>query len=147
MAFQKLQSGEFMVVGYVPKDAELKQVGQNNSSKTTFSVKASEKTLPDGKKEPQWTSCVAWHDMARACAGFKKGDFVLVVGRMENNEYNGKVYKNLVVEFATKAGGAPVVVPSSSLTPASGSTAINPADELGDLSEFEEILADGDCPF
>ena len=26
MAFHKLQSGDFMVVGYVPKDAELKKV-------------------------------------------------------------------------------------------------------------------------
>ena len=65
MAFHKLQSGDFMVVGYVPKDAELKKVGQNNSSKTSFSIKASEKTLPDGKKEAQWTNCVAWHEMAR----------------------------------------------------------------------------------
>ena len=79
MAFHKLQSGDFMVVGYVPKDAELKKVGNNNSSKTSFSIKASEKTLPDGKKEAQWTNCVAWHEMARICAGFKKGDVVMAV--------------------------------------------------------------------
>ncbi|MCQ2463952.1 MAG: single-stranded DNA-binding protein [Oscillospiraceae bacterium] len=147
MAFQKLQSGEFMVVGYVPKDAELKQVGQNNSSKTTFSVKASEIVKLDGTKDIKWTNCVAWHDMARACAGFKKGDFVMAVGKIEEREWEGKKCKDLVVEFAVKAGGAPVVVPSGSLTPASGSTAINPANELGDLSAFEEILSDGCCPF
>ena len=143
MAFHKLQSGDFMVVGYVPKDAELKKVGQNNSSKTSFSIKASEKTLPDGKKEAQWTNCVAWHEMARICAGFKKGDFVMAVGRIESREYNGKTYKDLVVEFAVKAS---VSETSAGFTPASGNTAIDPADELGDLSDFDSLDPD-DIPF
>lgn len=143
MAFHKLQSGDFMVVGYVPKDAELKKVGNNNSSKTSFSIKASEKTLPDGKKEAQWTNCVAWHEMARICAGFKKGDFVMAVGRIESREYNGKTYKDLVVEFAVKAS-APGT--SAGFTPASGNTAIDPADELGDLSDFDSLDPD-DIPF
>lgn len=143
MAFHKLQSGDFMVVGYVPKDAELKKVGQNNSSKTSFSIKASEKTLPDGKKEAQWTNCVAWHEMARICAGFKKGDVVMAVGRIESREYNGKTYKDLVVEFAVKAS---VPETSAGFTPASGNTAIDPADELGDLSDFDSLDPD-DIPF
>ena len=143
MAFHKLQSGDFMVVGYVPKDAELKKVGQNNSSKTSFSIKASEKTLPDGKKEAQWTNCVAWHEMARICAGFKKGDFVMAVGKIESREYNGKTYKDLVVEFAVKAS---VPETSAGFTPASGNTAIDPADELGDLSDFDSLDPD-DIPF
>ena len=147
MAFQKLQSGEFMVIGFVPKDAEMKQVGEKQSSKTTFSVKASEKTKPDGTKEAQWTNCVAWHDLARACAGFKKGDFVMAVGKIESREWEGKTYKDLVVEFAVKAGGAPVVVPSGSLEPAPVGGSSSASNPLGDLSEFEEILADGDVPF
>lgn len=143
MAFHKLQSGEFMVIGCLPRDAELKKVGQNNSSKTSFSLKASEKTLPDGKKEAQWTNCVAWHEMARICAGFKKGDVVMAVGKIESREYNGKTYKDLVVEFAVKAA---VPETSSGFTPASGSTAIDPADELGDLSDFDSLDPD-DIPF
>ena len=143
MAFHKLQSGEFMVIGCLPRDAELKKVGQNNSSKTSFSIKASEKSLPDGKKEAQWTNCVAWHEMARICAGFKKGDVVMAVGRIESREYNGKTYKDLVVEFAVKAS-APET--SAGFTPASGNTAIDPADELGDLSDFDSLDPD-DIPF
>ena len=139
MAYQKLQSGDFMVCGFVPKDAELKFVGQNQSSKTTFSIKASETTGADGTKTANWTTCVAWHDLARVCEGFKKGDFVLAIGRMESHEYEGKTYKNLVVEFAVKAGAgmtAPVPVPD----PAPDLS------EVGDLSEFESLSAD-DCPF
>lgn len=146
MAYQKLQSGEFMVVGPLPRDAELKQVGQNNSSKTSFSVKASEKTLPDGKKEANWTNCVAWHDMARICADFKKGDFVMVVGKIESREYNGKTYKDLVVEYAAKAGGTSISVPASALKPAENNVRIDASDDV-DLSGFEELLSDGDIPF
>lgn len=141
MAYQKLSSGDFMVCGYVPKDAELKFVGQNQSSKTTFSIKASETTGADGTKTANWTSCVAWHDLARVCEKFKKGDFVLAIGRMESHEYEGKTYKNLVVEFAVKAGAgtaapAPVSDPAPDLS------------EVGDLdiSEYEVLSAD-DCPF
>lgn len=144
MAFHKLQSGEFMVVGYVPKDAELKQVGQNNSSKTSFSVKASEKTLPDGKKEAQWTNCVAWHEMARICAGFKKGDVVMAVGKIETREYNGKTYKDLVVEFAVKSGCDSIPAPAGTINHASDDVRIDASD---DLSDFETILNDGDIPF
>lgn len=146
MAYQKLQSGEFMVIGYVPKDAELKTVGQNNSSKTSFSVKASERTGPDGKKIANWTNCVAWHEMARICADFKKGDFVMAVGKIEEREYEGKKYKDLVVEFATKAGGMPVQI-SPSAAPSAPAGGQNGTADIGDLNDFEEILSDGDMPF
>lgn len=148
MAYTKLMDGSFLVCGYVPKDAEMKQVGEKNASKTTFSVKASETTKPDGTKEANWTNCVAWHDNARACAAFKKGDFVLAIGKMESREWEGKTYKSLNVEFATKSGGAPVAVPASSLqAPAESSGTSYSGPGIGDLSDFEEILSDGDCPF
>lgn len=143
MAYQKLQSGDFMVCGYVPKDAEMKTVGQNNSSKTTFSIKASEVQKPDGSKEANWTNCVAWHDNARVCASIKKGDFVLAIGHIEESEYNGKTYRNLVVEYVSKSGA---FAPSIAATAESDSNG-NSGDPLGDLSGFEEISADGDCPF
>ena len=60
---------------------------------------------------------------------------------MESHEYEGKTYKNLVVEFAVKAGAgtaapAPVSDPAPDLS------------EVGDLdiSEYEVLSAD-DCPF
>lgn len=146
MAYQKLMDGSFMVCGYVPKDAEMKLVGQNNSSKTTFSVKASEVVRPDGSKEAHWTNCVAWHDNARACASLKKGDYVLCVGRMESNEYNGKTYKNLVVEFAIKSG-VPASVPASTVQTIAESSGASDSNGIGDLGDFEEILNDSDLPF
>jgi len=145
MAFQKLQSGEFMVIGVLPKDAELKQVGQKNSSKTSFSVKVSETVKPDGSKEANWTNCVAWHDMARICAEFRKGDVVLAVGKIEEREWEGKKYKDLVVSFAVKAG-VPAVVADNTLKPATGNPNIDAADDPA-MKDFEELMADGDIPF
>lgn len=146
MAYMKMMDGSFMVCGVLPKDAELKTVGEKNSSKTSFSVKASEITKPDGQKEVKWTNCVAWHQTARDCAAFKKGDVVLAIGHMDQREYNGKIYRDLVVEFAVKSGGTvSAVAPSAPASAESSGTGNSGADV--DLSGFEEILSDGDCPF
>lgn len=147
MAYTKLMDGSFLVCGVVPKDAELKKVGEKQSSKTTFSVKASEITKPDGSKQVNWTSCVAWHGNARICEQFKKNDYVLCIGKIEEREYNGKKYKDLVVEFAVKSGGAPAVMSASTAQNVTESAKGGNSAESIDLSEFEEILSDGDCPF
>lgn len=143
MAFMKFSSGEFMVVGPIPKDAEYKTVGDKQSSLTKFSVKASERTDASGQKVASWTNCTAWHAAARACKDFKKGDVVLVTGEIEEREYvsNGetKKSKELVVDFVTKMAHVPAAV-----VPAPAA-----ATQIGDvdLSDFEELISDGDMPF
>ena len=135
--FTKLTSGDFMVIGVLPKDAEFKTVGDKKSSLAKFSVKASE-TEVAGKKDTKWTSCVAWHDTARICQSYKKGDVVLVAGKLQDNNYtdsngNAKVNKQLVVEFTVKMSTVAEVA--------------KPAEILQevDLSEYEEL--EGDVPF
>jgi len=142
MAFMKFSSGEFMVVGPIPKDAEYKTVGDKQSSLTKFSVKASERADASGQKVTSWTNCTAWHAAARACKDFKKGDVVLVTGKIEEREYETKKYKELVVDFATKMTHiAPDLVPAPiSTAQAGGSGDV-------DLSDFEELISDGDMPF
>lgn len=145
MAFMKLSSGEFMVVGPLPKDAEYKTVGDKQSSLTKFSVKASESTDASGQKVTNWTNCTAWHAVARACKDFKKGDVVLVTGKIEEREYmsNGetKKSKELVVDFVTKmAHIAPDLAPAPIQTAQAGGGDV-------DLSDFEELISDGDMPF
>lgn len=144
MAFMKFQSGEFLVVGPLPKDAEYKTVGEKQSSLTKFSVKASEKTDASGQKIASWTNCTAWHAAARACKDLKKGDVVLVIGKIEKNSYNDKngelkESKELVVDFMVKMASVtfapPPIVQAESKEP-----------EV-DLSEYEELISDGDMPF
>ncbi len=145
MSFMKLSSGEFMVVGLLPKDAEYKTVGDKQSSLTKFSVKASERTDASGQKIASWTNCTAWHAAARACKDFKKGDVVLVIGKIEERKYvsNGetKKSKELVVDFAAKMGHiAPDLAPAPIPTAQAGGGDV-------DLSDFEELISDGDMPF
>ena len=146
MAFMKFSSGEFMVVVPIPKDAEYKTVGDRQSSLTKFSVKASERTDASGQKTASWTNCTAWHAAARACKDFKKGDVVLVTGKIEEREYvsNGetKKSKELVVDFVTKMAHI-----AQDLVPAPIPTAQAGGSGDVDLSDFEELISDGDMPF
>ena len=137
--YSKLQDGSFIVCGYVARDSELKTVGEKKSSLCRWSVKAGEKGSGDDK-EAIWVNCQAWHDKARSAAAIQKGDTVLCVGRIEKNTgTDGKEYKNLVCEFVSIMKAVPkeqsVVLPPEAES------------ELVDLSEFEEILSDGDTPF
>ena len=60
---------------------------------------------------------------------------------MTSREYDGKTYKTLNVDFVI-----PAIVPERAATSASPSAAAAPP-ELGDLSEFEELMSNGDVPF
>lgn len=139
--YSKLSDGGFMVAGYVARDAETKTT-QSGKTLTTWGVAAAKVKKDDGNYETKWTNCQAWHDTARAAASIRKGDTVLCIGHMETNEYNGKTYKNLVVEFFCKMpNGAEAAMPTS---PSGNNGAGISAED--DLSEFEE-LATGDLPF
>lgn len=136
--YSKLQDGSFIIAGFVAKDAEMKK-SQNGKTYTNWSVKVGEKpsAVQGERGEAIWTNCRAWHDAARYAAQIKKGDSVMVVGRIETNVYEGETYKTLNAEFISIMGKtAPAAV---SVAPA--------ADTYTDLSQFEEILSDGDVPF
>lgn len=136
--YSKLQDGSFIIAGFVANDAEMKK-SQNGKTYTKWSVKVGEKpsAVQGERGEAIWTNCIAWHDAARYAAQIKKGDSVMVVGRIETNEHEGKTYKTLNAEFISIMGKtAPAAV---SVAPA--------ADTYTDLSQFEEILSDGDVPF
>lgn len=135
--YSKLSDGSFMVAGFVARDAEMKTT-QSGKTLTTWGVAAAKTQTADGKWETKWTNCQAWHDTARAAANIRKGDTVLCIGRLETNEYNGKTYKNLVVDFFCKMPAA-----TQAAVPQAGAD----VSAESDLAEFEEILSDGDLPF
>ena len=137
--YSKLQDGSFIVCGYVARDSELKTVGEKHSSLCRWSVKAGEMKNGENKKDI-WIKCQAWHDIARSAAAIKKGDTVLCVGRLEKSTgTDGKEYKNLVCEFVSVMKAVPKE--QSVVLPPEGEN------ELVDLTEYEEILNDGDTPF
>ena len=134
--YSKLQDGSFIVAGFVAKDSEMKTT-QTNKTYTTFSVKVGTKpsAVEGERREAIWTNCKAWHDLARYAANIKKGDTVLAIGKIETSDYQGKTYKTLNCEYINIMGKA--------AAPAQAATA--PAEIP--MSEFEEILGDGDVPF
>lgn len=135
--YSKLQDGSFIIAGFVAKDAEMKK-SQNGKTYTNWSVKVGEKpsAVQGERGEAIWTNCRAWHDAARYAAQIKKGDSVMVVGRIETNEHEGKTYKTLNAEFISIMGKS-----------SAAAQAAPAAETYTDLSQFEEILSDGDVPF
>lgn len=142
--YTKTQSGDFIIAGIIGK-IEHKTVGDKQSSLTKFSVKVGEKapTVEGERGEAIWTNCDAWHAASRLlqASGAKKGDGVFCSGKMTSREYEGKTYKTLNVDFVI-----PAIVPERTATPAT-TAAASAHPELGDLSEFEELMSDGDVPF
>ena len=83
------------VAGICTKDAELKYVGEKQTPMCTFS-------LAVGKRQDTTTifaNCKAWRSLAVQASQVHKGDSVFAVGTIEENEYQGKTYKNLVMDY------------------------------------------------
>lgn len=114
------KNGSMIVAGRLIKDAENKRIGARGYSKTTI-------VLAESKEEPLITA-VAWYELGDECARFRKGDRVLVAGKIESREYNGKTYEDLVLDFALKQS---VGQPAAQAT----------AEET-----YTDVSAD-DCPF
>jgi len=141
--YSKLQDGSFMIAGFVAQDSEMK-TSQNGKTYTNWSVKVATKPSqnPNERGEAVWTNCRAWHDLARYAANIKKGDNVLCVGKLETSDYNGKTYKTLNCEYVSIMGKS-AAAPAPSQEPTTANT-----DNMSyNLSDFEEILGDGDVPF
>lgn len=136
--FSKLQDGNFIICGFVPSDSALRTT-QSGKSLCKWSVKVGEVGSGE-EREAKWVNCQAWQKAAQAASRIRKGDTVLAVGRIEENEYNGKTYKNLVCEFVSVMPYA--AEPDREDKPDEPYTA-----DVGNLSQFEEILGDGDVPF
>lgn len=138
--YSKMQDGSFIIAGFIAQDSEMK-TSQNGKTYTRWSVKVGTKPSqnPNERGEAIWTNCIAWHDLARYAANIKKGDTVVCIGKIETSDYNGKTYKTLNCEYINIMGKGAAVVQTQEPAAANAETM--------NLSEFEEILSDGDVPF
>lgn len=76
-------------------------VGSNNGIKTTatgktyctFSIAAAREN-----NETAWVNCKAWGNVALIANTLQMGDCAVVLGRVEERDYNGKHYKTLVAD-------------------------------------------------
>ncbi len=126
--------GAVSVAGICTKDAELKYVGEKKTPMCTFS-------LAVGKRQDTTTifvNCKAWSSLAVQASQVHKGDSVFAVGTIEENEYNGKTYKNLVMDYF---GVQPKVEYSV------GEQVHSESDIRSALAIPGEPINDGDLPF
>ena len=106
----KLSDGSVIVCGFVARDAETKQVGEKQSTLTTFGIKVGERQN-GSDKEAVWANCQAWHDLGRYAAQIRKGDVVFAIGKLNVREYEGKTYKNVDCEYISIQGKADRATP------------------------------------
>lgn len=83
--------GQMIVSGRLGQDADFRVGGQKNSHFCSFSVAADEYTDPNtGEKETRWVDVSANFDLADATRNYRKGDRVLVCGKLESRTFNGR---------------------------------------------------------
>ena len=126
--------GAVCVAGTCTKDAELKYVGEKQTPMCTFS-------LAVGKRQDTTTifaNCKAWRSLAVQASQVHKGDAVFAVGTIEENEYQGKTSKNLVMDYF---GIQPKVEYSG------GEQVHSEGDIRSALAIPVEPINDGDLPF
>lgn len=147
-----------ILMGRLTADPELRQT-QSGIASCRFSVAVNRKfkDKQSGEYTADFINCQAWRQTAEFISKyFRKGDMIAVEGSMQNNNYenNGvKQYTYIVVAENVEFGGSKNNNQSQTSTPPPQQTAAqqttqdNDSMSYGSLSEFEEILSDGEVPF
>lgn len=153
------------IMGRLTADPELKQTATGiPTCRFTVAVNRSEKG-PNGERQADFISVVAWRQTAEFVSRyFFKGKMIAVEGKLRTGSYDDRRYPD-VKHFTTDViadsvafcgdtsnsqsnGNAPhsYVNNTTANNTASTSNAQNTADYDG-LSDFEEVISDGDLPF
>lgn len=152
-----------ILVGRLSTDPELRQT-QGGVSSCRFNVAVNRPYKNQkGEYEADFISCVAWRQTAEFVSRyFTKGQMIALEGNMRNSTYQDRQYKDVThyktdvfvdnVEFCgSKSNNGTAAAPAVAQAPAQ--QAIQTAQAAGaqaeqiSLSDFEEILSDGDVPF
>ena len=135
--------------GRLTADPEVKQVGTDNLSLCNFTL-AVERPYSKGETKADFIKCQAWRQTADFIGKyFSKGKLMIVEGMLTNNNYekDGVKHYTYVVGVQNVSFGESKNSSDSNNQNTSRPTSENNNVPLDDLSEFEEILNDGDVPF
>ena len=149
-----------IITGRLTADPELRQT-QSGISSCRFTVAVNRKYADKGTGERQadFITCVAWRQTAEFVSRyFSKGKMIALEGSFRTGSYQDRDHSDVThyttevyvdnVEFCgDKSGnsGGNSRPAQNAAPPAQNSTADTMS--YGDLSDFEEILSDGDVPF
>ncbi len=164
-----------ILVGRLTADPELRQT-QSGVSSCRFTV-AVDRRFTDkntGERQADFISCIAWRQSAEFVSRyFSKGKMILVEGSLRNNNYQDRNHPDVThyttdvqvdnVEFVGSKGESGgnngggyqnngyqnnnyQSAPAQQAAPQQPA-ANNDSMSYGNMSDFEEILSDGDVPF
>lgn len=154
-----------ILMGRLTADPELRQT-PNNIATMSFTVAIDRPYSKDREKQADFISCVAWRQTAEFISRyFSKGKMIIVEGALRTRTYDDKNgVKHYVTEVQVdnvqfgeskgssgggesgsySSGGTSFQTPKQQETlPQEDSASL----AIGNLSEFEEILSDGQLPF
>lgn len=154
-----------IIIGRICNDIELRQT-QSGISSCRFTIAVNRKYKNDkGEFEADFITCVAWRQTAEFVSRyFSKGKMIAVEGTLHTGSYQDKNYPDVKhyttdvyvdnVEFCgdkSSSTTAPATT-TQSYTPTAQPQQTQAAAQASpeqsfDLSDFEEILSDGDVPF
>ena len=130
----KLDKEHWLATGNATKDGELKIVGSKGSHVCQFSIAA-------GKRDDESTifvDCKAWFSLADYASGVRKRDSVIIVGKIEERENNGRTNKSLVADWLNFV---------SNEAPSTATETSPSGKPYPQGTKFEEAPNDGDLPF
>lgn len=141
-----------ILMGRMTADPELRQT-QSGISFVKFNIAVNRKFKDDnGERQADFISITAWRKTAEFIADyFSKGQMIVIEGSLRNNNYtdaNGAKHYSMDVlaDNVSFAGGRNDNYTAN--TPQTTQVS-NPAEDvpLGDLADFEEVIAGDEPPF
>ena len=155
------------IIGRLTADPELRQTQSGIACcRFTVAVNRKFKNKNTDEYEADFISCIAWRQTAEFVSRyFSKGKMIALTGTLHTGSYTDKNHSDVThytmdvivenVEFCGDKGGnnnsnnnsspqqQPYQQPAQAAPKATEQTTMS----YGDLSDFEEILSDGDVPF
>lgn len=151
-----------ILVGRLTADPELRQTQSGISScRFTVAVNRNFKNA-NGEYEADFPTCVAWRQTAEFISRyFKKGQMIALEGTLRTGSYQDRNHSDVThyttdiyvdnVEFCGSKGSGgnntAAPAPTAQSVVQQAQSANIQTDVAYDLSDFEEILSDGDVPF
>lgn len=133
--------------GRICNEIELRQTQSGISScRFTLAVDRKFADKNTGERQADFVSCTAWRNTAEFVSRyFTKGSMILVEGALRTGSYTDKNHSD-VTHYTTDVFVDNVEFCESKKKDNSQNSQTENSD-FGDLSEFEEIIGEGDVPF
>lgn len=141
-----------IIMGRITTDLELKST-QSGKSVLSFTIAVDKYVAKGAEKQSDFITCVAWGQTGEFISKyFAKGRMIAIEGRLQTRNWEDKNgSKHYVTEVFVEAGNFTGEKKMDNDTPASRGYTPQPQQNatanIGNMSDFEEILSDDGVPF